>query len=101
MIDEHTMKNFLDLVILALATVRITRLITTDTILASAREKFWKRFPPESSMYGYLITCNWCSSVYAATLVMSMYRITEGPALFVSSILALSCVAGLVADRVQ
>jgi hypothetical protein len=95
------MTNFLDLIILSLATIRITRLITTDTIFSSAREKFWKRFPPEKSMYGYLLTCNWCSSIYASTLVMSMYKITEGPALFVSSILALSCVAGFVTDRVQ
>jgi hypothetical protein len=93
--------NVIDFLILALATVRITRFITTDTIFSSLREKFWARFPPEKSMYGYLITCNWCSSVYAATLVMSMYRITQGPTLFVCSIFALSCVAGFVVDRAQ
>jgi len=93
--------NVIDFLILALATVRITRFITTDTIFSPLRERFWARFPPEKSMYGYLITCNWCSSVYAATLVMSMYRITQGPALFVCSIFALSCVAGFVVDRAQ
>jgi len=95
------MDGFIDLIILALATIRITRFITTDTIFSRLRERFWKRFPPEKSMYGYLITCNWCSSVYAATLVMSMYRIAEGPALFVCSIFALSFVAGFVVDRAQ
>jgi multisubunit Na+/H+ antiporter MnhF subunit len=95
------MDGFIDLIILALATIRITRFITTDTIFSRLREKFWSRFPPEKSMYGYLITCNWCSSVYAATLVMSMYRIIEGPALFVCSIFALSFVAGFVVDRAQ
>ena len=93
------MNDFYDLVILALATARLTRLVTTDTIFAPLRERIWKRFPPESSRYGYLITCNWCTSIYAATLVVSMYRIIEKPTIFVSMILALSMIAGFVANR--
>lgn len=91
--------TFLDAVVLALATTRITLLMTTDTIFDGLRERIWRRFPPERSRYGYLITCNWCSSMYAATLVVSMYTIEEKLTLFVCAILALSCVAGFVANR--
>jgi len=91
--------SVIDLIILALATTRITLLITTDTITERLRERIWRRYPPETSRYGYLITCNWCSSFYAATLVASMYRITEKPTMFVSMIFALSFVAGFVANR--
>ena len=91
--------NVIDLIILALAATRITLLITTDTITQPLRERIWEKRPPETSRYGYLITCNWCSSFYAATLVASMYRITEKPTMFVSMILALSFVAGFVANR--
>lgn len=93
------MNDLYDLVILALATARLTRLVTTDTIFSRLRERIWAKYPPESSRYGYLITCNWCTSIYAATLVVSMYRIFEKPALFVSMILALSMIAGFVANR--
>lgn len=91
--------NLIDLIILALATTRLTLLITTDTLTEPVRQKIWERFPPEKSRYGYLITCNWCSSFYAATLVAGMYRITEKPTVFVSTILALSFIAGFVANR--
>lgn len=91
--------TFLDAVVLALATTRITLLMTTDTIFDGLRERIWRRFPPERSRYGYLITCNWCSSMYAATLVVSMYTIEEKLTLFVCAILALSCIAGFAANR--
>lgn len=91
--------NIVDLLIMALAVTRLTLLVTTDAITAPVRERIWRRYPPERSRYGYLITCNWCTSIYTATAIVSMYRITEGPTLFVSAILALSTVAGLIANR--
>jgi hypothetical protein len=95
------MRDLVDFVLLSLATARITLFVTTDTLAAPLREKIWKRYPPESSRYGYLITCNWCTGIYAATLVASMYRIVEKPMIFVSTILALSFVAGFAADRAR
>lgn len=91
--------TFIDLIILSLATIRLTLLVTTDTITAKYREKFWEKYPPETSMYGYLISCNWCSSMYCATLVMSSYTLFERAALFICAILALSTVAGFTANR--
>lgn len=87
------------LLILALATARLTRLVTTDAILSPLRERIWERLPPGTSRLGYLLTCDWCSSIYAATLVVSMYKMIETPTLFVCAILALSMVTGIIADR--
>lgn len=55
----------------ALATKRIVRLVVDDAILDPVREKIWRKFPPESSKIGYVITCHSCSSVWAAAVVRS------------------------------
>lgn len=91
----------LDYVILSLAVFRITRLVTTDTILEKAREFVWKKSPPEKNGVGYLITCNWCSSIWVSSLVFSMYKISTEPTIFVCSIFALSGVAGIITSRVE
>ena len=91
--------TFIDFIILCLATIRVTLLVTTDTITAKYREKIWEKYPPETSMYGYLITCNWCSSMYCATAIMSWYTLFGRAAMFVCAILALSTVAGFTANR--
>ena len=56
----------------ALATYRLTRLITTDTITEPLREMWWRRFPPETSKLGYIPTCDHCSAVYAAAGVTAL-----------------------------
>ena len=91
----------LDLVILALAVFRLTRLVTADTILERPREFIWKKSPPEKNGIGYLITCNWCTSIWTSSLVFSMYKITTEPTMFVCSILALSGVAGIITSRAE
>lgn len=57
----------------ALATYRLTRLITTDVITEPIRERIWDRFPPNTPKPalspGYLVSCDFCSSVYAAAAV--------------------------------
>lgn len=86
----------IDLTILALAIFRITRLVTTDTILAPVREKIWKKYPIHKNGIGYLITCDWCTSIYVSSLVFTLYKMATEPVIFVSSILALSAVAGML-----
>lgn len=95
------MNQTLEYAILALAVFRITRIITTDTILEKLREFIWRKSPPAKNGIGYLITCNWCSSIWVASLVVSMYRITAEPTIFVCSIFALSGVAGIITSRVE
>ncbi len=56
----------------ALATYRITRLMTEDEITRPLRERIWDRFPPEKSKIGYIFTCEHCSAVYAAAAVTAL-----------------------------
>lgn len=88
-------------VILALAVTRITRLLTTDTIFSPLRDWVWRRFGnPGVSRIGYLFTCNWCTSIYVASLTVAMYKIAPVPTVTVSAVFAYSMVAGAILDRV-
>lgn len=92
----------LDLAVLALATARLTRLVTTDTITERVRERVWRRFGgPGESLAGYVITCNWCVSIYASSLLTAWYMMSEKSAITVSTILALSMAAGFLANRAE
>jgi hypothetical protein len=84
-----------EIVILGLATYRITRLFTRDTILEKFREWWWKKFPPEKSPIGYLLTCEWCLSFWVASLVYGCYIINTAT-VFVAAPFALSAFAGLL-----
>ena len=86
----------IDFLILALAVHRLTRLVTTDMVTERIREKIWSKYPPHKGGIGYLITCTWCSSIWVASLVFSMYKISTEPVIFVCSILSLSSAAGLI-----
>ena len=81
--------------ILGLATYRITRLFTRDTILNSFRNWWWKKFPPEKHPLGYLLTCEWCLSFWVASLLFGCYMINTVTVL-VAAPFALSAIAGLL-----
>ena len=87
--------GFLELTVLGLATYRITRLFTRDTILNAPRNRFWDRYPPESSKLGYLLTCEWCLSVWVASLLFVSAMISTVTVLVVAPF-ALSAIAGLL-----
>jgi hypothetical protein len=85
-------------VIYALATYRLTRLVVVDSITGPLRERVWRTRPPHESRLGYLLTCPWCTSVWAASALVlfgSIAPVTDVVAL----VLALSAVAGLLAAR--
>jgi hypothetical protein len=65
------MNLLLNLILDLFATKRLTRLVVDDAILNDARNKFYEKYPPESTKIGYLITCHACSSVWAAAIVKS------------------------------
>jgi hypothetical protein len=90
---DMTLVHFL---ILTLAIYRLTRLVIEDTVLEKVRDKIWSRFP-ESHGIGYLITCYWCTGFWVSSLVVISYIIVPVPALAISSILAFSSAAGLIA----
>lgn len=51
--------------IYVLATARLIRLLTEDTITKAFR-RWWLKKHPATTLPGYLITCAWCTSVYLA-----------------------------------
>jgi hypothetical protein len=88
--------TILDFIIFSLATYRATRLITRDEIFQSLRNRIWNRFPPETTKTGYLLTCEWCSSVWLGLAFVSWYTIDASSFRFFAVALSLSATAGLL-----
>jgi hypothetical protein len=84
-----------EFIILGLATYRLTRLITRDVIMDGFRNWFWKKWSPEKSKLGYLLTCEWCLSIWVASLFYISAMITS-VTIAVAGVFALSAVAGLL-----
>lgn len=55
--------NVTQLLIAALVTARVTRLVTTDRITQAPRQWLLRRLPSDS-LAAYLIVCDWCASFY-------------------------------------
>jgi len=89
----------LNFIILALAIFRLTRLVTTDTIFNELREKIWNKFPPNRINIGYLITCDWCTSIWVASGYVPLALLFPQVVFVVSLILATSAVVGILAAR--
>ncbi len=88
----------LTFVILALAAFRVTRVITTDVVFESVRERIWKKFPP-SKGFGYLITCDWCTGFYVSIAFVLAYLLVPVIVYVVSLVLSISAIIGLLANR--
>lgn len=63
--------NALAVILCALATARITRLITQDRITEAPRNAVLRRLSDES-LLAYLIVCDWCASVYVGGAVAAI-----------------------------
>lgn len=87
-------------IILVLAAYRVTRLITTDTILEPVREKIWKRFPPNTKL-GYLITCNWCTGFWVSVMFVLAYILVPEATFVVSLVLSMSALVGIIASKAE
>lgn len=92
--------DWLTLVVLALATYRLSRLLVEDEVLAWLRERVWRRFPPSTAL-GYWFTCYWCTSIWTGSLLVAAFMMIPVPTTVVALALALSAVAGIVAARVD
>jgi hypothetical protein len=55
------------MVVAALATARVTRLITQDRIFDAPRNAVLRALP-DGHFLAYLVTCDWCVSIYTGTL---------------------------------
>lgn len=89
---------YLAFIVLALATFRAARLLSTDVIFESLRNAIWTRFPP-STTFGYLFTCNWCLSIWTGSLFGISYTIVPLATFVVALPFALSAVAGIISNR--
>lgn len=87
-------------ILLVLASYRVTRLITTDTILEFIREKIWKRYPP-STMLGYLITCNWCTGFWVSLAFVVAQILVPDVTFVVSLVLSTSALVGIIASKAE
>jgi Protein of unknown function (DUF1360) len=88
-------------IVLALANVRLTRILLRDEIFSPVRERIWERYPPETTKIGYLFTCPWCISIWTATFLVLSYILIPTVTLVVAAILALSAIAGFVDQRLD
>jgi len=84
----------LELVIVGLATYRLTRLVTADRIMDWLRAWVESR----SAWAGYLVTCDWCLSIWLAPpLVWAMVVHGDNRVVFVGLVaLAASAVTGIL-----
>lgn len=91
-------------IILALATARLTRLVTQDRITEAPRH--WAvraavRRDGDESLLAYLIVCDWCVSVYTGAAVAGAWWAwhEQGWITWVMSALAFSYAAGYLASK--
>jgi len=94
----------LTLLLAALATARITLLITTDRITEAPRQWLVRKAVARAgseSLAAYLLVCNWCSSVYVGAGVAGAWWVWGEQRWFaaVCAALAFSYVAGYLNNR--
>ena len=83
-------------ILIALAVYRICRFFIEDRLFDEARERIWRRLPPETTRTGYFFTCYWCMSIWVAPVMILCYMILPLPTLIVAAILAVSTVVGWI-----
>jgi hypothetical protein len=86
--------------ILGLATFRIARLLTEDQLTSPIRDRIWKKFPP-STQFGYLWTCMWCMSFWAALPLSIAFILVPVPTVLVCLPFALSAIAGIIHTHLE
>jgi hypothetical protein len=96
--------NTLDLLLITLATWRVTRLVVYDAVMKWFREQFWDARRTKSGVVlekpargprrtlADLLGCPWCFGVWAAALVTFFYLLTPW-AYFPTLLLAVAAVA--------
>ena len=90
------MDNVLHIILLTLASYRLTRLLIEDAILDGPRNKLFDRFPPHTSKIGYLFTCYWCLGLWVSAFMVACYLIVPTVAVVFFTVLAVSALVGIV-----
>lgn len=90
--------DLITLLVAALATARVTRLITADRITEPPRMWLLLRLDPEG-LGSYLVTCAWCVSVYVGAGAAALLWFGPSWTVWPLSALAFSYVAGWLASK--
>ena len=97
-----------DLIDDALATYRLTRLVTTDRVTRSLRDKLLERWGVKTvptipfgtravrTPFGELLTCDWCVSIYVGAAVIAARTLAPRAWRPIARALASSAVAGVI-----
>jgi hypothetical protein len=88
----------LTLLVAALATARLTRLVTRDQITHTARRAVLRRLDPDG-LLAYLVICDWCTSMYMGAAVAAWTAWGPSWALWPLAVLAFSYTAGWLASK--
>jgi hypothetical protein len=92
------MSDWLLVLLVIGATMRATRLVTADKISEPIRERLIERWGEESQR-AYLITCDYCASMYVAPVIATVAVLWPDNRVIIIGLIALtaSFVAGYVA----
>lgn len=98
------MNSMTTLILAALATARLTRMVTSDRITLALRRWLLRKLVGrygEDHLLPYLIVCDWCVSIYVGAGVTAAW-VTVGETLWFqapAAALALSYAAGFLASK--
>lgn len=90
--------SWMEFTLIVLASYRLTHLIVFDKIVEPLRDRFLKKKEVGNheikkvpkSMFGYLLTCYWCTGVWSALLLGSLYLFLPTIAKYVIFVLAIA-----------
>lgn len=91
--------NIVELIIDIVATYRLTKLIMDDKITEKFRDMVFDKYPPRTSMIGFLLTCPWCVSIWSAGAIFLIRRLDPTFANYISGALTASAVTGIAYER--
>jgi hypothetical protein len=90
----------MNLLISALATYRLTKLVIEDKILEGPRESIFAHYgDPKVSRMSYAFTCPWCVSMYAGLAVSLGDTVFPRTTKILTRALAFSAITGMLAER--
>lgn len=91
--------TIVELIVVVLAGARLTRLITSDALTEGPRTWLLNRLDGWPRLQ-YLITCDWCASMYASLAVVAGYHASHANMWFMGAlaVLAASYVTGALAS---
>lgn len=92
--------DFMTFALLTLGTHRITRFLVEDYLFDPIRQRIWKKWNPADSKIGYLFTCYWCTSIWAASILVGGYLLAPAITIVVSLVLSISSIVGYLAARI-